>query len=63
MNLTSGNLPLRPIGTEFEEYTETTRARIIRRYRVVAHDDLTEITQLINEIRQPKTILGGKERK
>lgn len=60
--------PLRPIGSTFEEITETPTERIITTLQVMTHQrggdgNWYEIIQEIDEVRQPKTILGGKERK
>lgn len=60
--------PLRPIGSTFEEIHETPTERIITTLQVMTHQrggdgNWYEIIQEIDEVRQPKTILGGKERK
>lgn len=58
----------RPIGTTFEEITETSTERVITTLHVVAHQlgadgQLYEIIHEVGEIRQPKRIPGGQERK
>lgn len=59
---------LRPIGTRFVEVHETTAERIITTLQVVAHQrgadgQMYELVHEIDEQRQPKTLLGGSERK
>ena len=58
---------LRPIGTEFEQITETTTERVITRWRVTGHtltdDGAVERLERIHETRQPKAPPAPSERK
>ncbi len=57
------NPALRPIGTEFEEVTETATERVVTTWRVIGYLNGVELVQQINQLHQSKTRPGGKERK
>lgn len=57
----------RPIGTEFEQVREAPAGRVVERFRVIGltlrDGMLMEVIELTGVVEQPKTLIGGSERK